>query len=152
MTDSAIAPSEGPKGIGGWLILPMLGTILSPMINAFGIFQNIDALFKYSQKLSTTWTYFVIGETIVALAMFVAWIIAAFMLFQHRRPFPILFVSLLAATLVWNLIDVAGVVALFGSKLVDPSTIRDIVRPLIALLIWGPYMSVSKRVKNTFVN
>jgi hypothetical protein len=31
------------------------------------------------------------------------------------------------------------------------SAVRDIAKPLIALIIWGPYMYLSRRVKNTFV-
>ena len=152
MTETATAaPAAEPNGIGGWLIFPMLGTLFSPVLNAFGLYQNIDALLKHSHQMPALWTYFVSGEAICTLAILVGWIIAAFMLFQHRRPFPRLFVLLLAATLILNVIDTVGAVALFGQS-VDASAIRDIGRPIVALAIWGPYMYVSQRVKNTFVH
>ena len=150
MTDAATVPQE-PKGIGGWLILPMLGTIISPLLTMAGLAESIDAFVKYGDKQTATWKYFVIGEIIFMLAIIAGWIVAAFKLFQHKRIYPSLFVFMLASTLVYNLADTVVVAAMFNQPF-DPTAVRDIARPLISLIIWGPYMYLSKRVKNTFVN
>ena len=71
-------------------------------------------------------------------------------LFQHKRSYPKLYVSLLVITLVGVVIDVAVAAAFFDAP-VETDDIRQIARTAIALAIWGPYMFKSKRVKNTFV-
>ena len=149
MTDGSTTQPE-PNGIAGWLVLPMLGTILSPVMSAFGLYQNIDALIKYSSQQTAAWSYVVTAETIFTIAIIVGWIVALFMLFQHKRIYPKLFVFMLAATFVLNLGDIVAVSVILNE---DPDTqsIRDIVRSLLSLAIWGPYMYLSKRVKNTFV-
>ncbi len=150
MTDASTTQPE-PNGIAGWLVLPMLGTILSPVMSAFGLYQNIDALIKYSSQQTAAWSYVVIAETIFTIAIIVGWIVALFMLFQHKRIYPKLFVFMLAVTFVLNLGDIVAVSVILNE---DPDTqsIRDIVRSFLSLAIWGPYMYLSKRVKNTFVH
>jgi len=58
-----------PHGISGWLILPMLGTIISPALSAFGLFQNIEALIKYRDQQTAAWSYMVIGEIVFTLGI-----------------------------------------------------------------------------------
>ena len=140
-----------PHGISGWLILPMLGTIISPALSAFGLFQNIEALIKYRDQQTAAWSYRVIGEIVFTLAIIAGWIFAAFMLFQHRQIFPKLFVFMLAAVFALNLADAVAVSAILNQE-PDSQSIRDVVRPFLSFVIWGPYMYVSKRVKNTFVH
>jgi hypothetical protein len=44
-----------------------------------------------------------------------------------------------------------GSLVLPDEPLLDPDTARELVRSLGGTLIWVPYMLVSKRVANTFV-
>jgi Protein of unknown function (DUF2569) len=150
MTDASTTQAE-PQGIGGWLVLPMLGTIISPLVSAIGLFQNIDALVKYRDVQTAVWSYVVIGEIVFTLAIIAGWIFAAVMLFKHKRIFPALFVFMLGAVLVLNLADIVAVKAILNQD-PDAQSIRDVIRPFVSLVIWGPYMYLSKRVKNTFVN
>lgn len=150
MTDAAAAQHE-PRGIGGWLILPALGTIVSPILYTYWIFQDVQALATVWRQQTPMWTYVIIGETIAHLAITAGWIVALVFLFQRKRHYPPLFSSLLAAAFVVGLADIL-LVAKILDQAVDPSSIRDVARSLIALVIWGAYMHESKRVKNTFVN
>ena len=150
MTDASTTQAE-PQGIGGWLILPMLGTITSPMFSAVGLLQNIDALVKYRHVQTSAWSHLVIGEIVFTLAIITGWIFAAVMLFKHKRIFPALFVFMLGAVLVLNLADMVAVKAILNHD-PDAQSIRDVIRPFVSLAVWGPYMYLSKRVKNTFVN
>jgi hypothetical protein len=150
MTDAATVPHE-PKGIGGWLILPMLGTLISPLLTGVGLFQAIDTFIEHQGSQTATWRYFVIGEMIVTLILIAGWIVAAVKLFQHKRVYPSLFVAMLIATVAYNAADAFAVSALFNLP-IDKAAARDIGRPLFALMIWWPYMFMSRRVKNTFVN
>ena len=42
--DAPTTETAGPKGIGGWLILPMLGTIFAPVLTLFGAYTSATAL------------------------------------------------------------------------------------------------------------
>ena len=108
MTDASTTQAE-PQGIGGWLIFPMLATIISPLLSAIGLFQNVDALVKYRHAQTAVWSYLVIGEIVFTLAIIAGWIFAAVMLFKHKRIFPALFVFTLGAVLVLNLADLVAV-------------------------------------------
>jgi len=54
-----------------------------------------------------------------------------------------------AATLILNAGLTFLAVEYFGMTF-DPDDIKTLVQPVMSLLIWGPYMLMSKRVKNTF--
>jgi small-conductance mechanosensitive channel len=149
MAETATA-SQHPSGIGGWLVLPMLGTIISPILTAVALFQNIDVFMRLGDKQTVIWKYFVIGEMIVMAALIAGWIVTALKLFQHKRVYPKLFVLMLAATFVYNLLDTITAMQMFNQAF-DASAVRDVGRPIVALIVWGPYMYLSKRVKNTFV-
>jgi hypothetical protein len=89
------------------------------------------------------------GDTVALAAdiAFVAgWIVAIVFLFKHKRAFPKLFIGLTIAILLFNL-----VVAFSDTPLSDDD-IMGIARPLVNLAIWGTYLLVSKRSRNTFVN
>jgi predicted ATP-grasp superfamily ATP-dependent carboligase len=90
-------------------------------------------------------------EAIFSFAMVVGWTVAVITLFQHKRIFPSLFVFLLAATFALSLADVIVVSQVLNQK-IDSASIRDVTRPFLSLIIWGPYMYMSRRVKNTFIH
>ena len=142
-----MATKDGPKGIGGWLILPTIGTVLSPFLMAFSAYQSAAAL---GSHLSFGLQFFIVLEALFNGGLTIAWIVAAVALFKHKRIYPRLFVAILAVTLVGTVLDLAVAVSLFNAD-VDANDVRGIVRSVIGLAIWGPYMFVSKRVKNTFV-
>ena len=153
MTESPTTPPAAePKGIGGWLILPVLWTIVSPLVWAYGLFQSVDAVIKYADRdQNGTWTYAIIGEAIAEVAMIAGWIVALVMLFRYKRKYSGLFISLLVATFVIGLIEAVVAAKIFDQEL-GSAAVRDVGRSFIAMVIWGAYMHESKRVKNTFVN
>jgi hypothetical protein len=60
---------------------------------------------------------------------------------------------------VFQIVDVTAAGVLFqdvfgenGVALLDPETVREILRSLFTAVIWAPYMAASRRVRNTFVN
>jgi len=151
MTDistTAASPTatEGPKGIGGWLILPTISTVLAPFLMAFWTWQSAIAL---SAPIGTSLLVFVAIETLFNLALLIGWIVANVLLFKHKRAYPKFFVALLVVTMLGTVIDIL-VGKLFDIE-IDANDIRGLVRSVVALAIWGPYMYRSKRVRNTFV-
>src|SRR5262245_57157168 len=108
----AIAPPER-RGIGGWLIFPMLGTILAPVLFMHELFYQIDVLAN-NPDVSLQWKVFIRAEAVAAGLLAAAWVFVAFKLFQHKRLYPTLFVGLLTASFVVALADVAVAAQWFG--------------------------------------
>jgi hypothetical protein len=146
-TAPSLAAPEGPKGIGGWLILPAIGTVISPFVMAYWTFETATAL---SGPLTTGLKIFISIEALFNLGLTIAWIVAIFMLFKHKRSYPRLFVTILAVTLVGTVLDLVLAVTSFNAD-IDANDIKGLARSVIGLAVWGPYMFISKRVKNTFV-
>ena len=79
----------------------------------------------------------------------IAWIVAAILLFKHKRPFPNFFIVLLLIQCLGNSIIMVIAVGVFNTTPVAEDY-RDLIGPFIVLAIWAPYMTKSKRVRNTF--
>jgi hypothetical protein len=149
MVASGDAENFEPHGIAGWLLLPALGTIVSPFLVGYTALQVIDAL-KDSASLSSSLHAFVWGEILFNVALVFGWIIVIERLFRHKRSYPKLYVSLCIVSLVGVLLDMLVGWRLF-SIAPDANDLRDIARGVISLMIWWPYMMISRRVRNTFV-
>lgn len=144
---NADAPHTEPKGIGGWLILPMLGTLISPLLAIRGIVEIVAA---FERDLTTGLKILLISEIVFNLCLVIGWVVAAVWLFKHKRSFPSLFITMLTVSFAGALVDAAIAVWIFEVQL-GPEDYRYLARGLIALLIWAPYMAKSKRVRNTFI-
>jgi hypothetical protein len=140
-----------PQGIGGWLILPVIGTLLLPLMTAYAAFAAFqDVVVLLNASVSTALAAFIVVEFLYNFGLVIAWIFAAVLLFRHKRLYPRMFVALLVITLVGTALDLAVAAMAFDIKL-DSSDVRSTVRSVVGLAIWGPYMHKSVRVKNTFV-
>jgi hypothetical protein len=137
-----------PHGIGGWLILPVIITLLSPLMTAYAAFQDVVVLLNAS--VSTALAAFIVVEFLYNFGLMTTWIFAAVLLFRHKCLYPHLFVALLVITLIGTVLDLAVAATAFDVT-IDSSDIRSAGRSAILLAIWGPYMHKSVRVKNTFV-
>lgn len=133
-----------PKGIGGWLILPVIITLVWPLMTAY------DAVVLLNAAVSTALTAFIVVEFLYNFGLVIAWIFAAVLLFRHKRLYPRLFVALLVITLIGTVLDLI-VAAMAYDVTIDSNDIRSAGRSAILLAILGPYMHKSVRVKNTFV-
>lgn len=138
-----------PKGIGGWLVLPAIGTVIAPFVLAFGakdVFSVLPQMALFEDKLKA-----VISAEVIANAVLIAWALwTIYLLFKHKRQFPRAFCYLFIGALALSVFDLAAAAAMFGST-PSPNDIRDIGRTVVSCLVWVPYMLISKRVKNTFV-
>jgi hypothetical protein len=149
MAEISQAPAVAePRGIGGWLILPVIGTLLSPLIAAYAAFQ--DAVVLLNASVSTALAAFIVVEFLYNFGLVIAWIFAAVLLFRHKRLYPRFFVALLVIMFIGTVLDLA-VTAMAFDVTIDSSDVRSTLRFVIGLAIWGPYMYKSERVKNTFV-
>lgn len=153
MTDTvSYANSSEPKGLGGWMIPPMLGTILAPFTSLKSVGGNLTLISgpQFSTFISS-FQILLFVETFIVVAIICVWTYANYLLFKRKAQYPILFNALLLFTLCFGLAESAILYSAFGVP-VDADAGRDSVKAFLFCLIWIPYMLRSRRVKNTFVN
>jgi hypothetical protein len=149
-TQEPAPPVDFPKGIAGWLVFPVLGTIISPFNIAYGLFQGWSVLANMPANTDPTFSMFAGIEFVFTLAMLVLWVVAMISAFRHKKWYPKLFVVLTAISLIGSIFD--GYVGTLYNIPFEPDDGKSIIWPLISLVIWGPYMFISKRVRKTFIN
>jgi hypothetical protein len=156
--DSIDPQSVEPRGIAGWLILPVLATILSPLYMVYGALQLTAAFSRAGGGTLTgilnspnqSIKLYVLLELGFNIAMLAGWIIAIVYAFRHKKAYPKLFVFLTVLTLIGTLIDLYVSTEIFNVPF-DDNDAKNIARPFLTLIVWGPYMFLSRRVRNTFV-
>lgn len=150
------------KGLGGWLILVGIGTVIAPVrILAWAIPTYKPIFEDGTWELLTTvdspiyhvmWGPMLIGEIAFNAIMVVACIYLIYLYFSKHYLFPKVFIALMVVSLVFIPLDAWLVTFVLPDEpMFDPDTTKEFGRTVIASLIWIPYMLVSKRVKATFV-
>lgn len=148
-----------PQVFGGWLILPLLGLILSPIRIVWDTIELWDETMYANMKvfLDSSSEYYnlafalvVLLEDLVDLAYAVYAVLLLIMFAKKRTAVPNLMVILYASHLLWLIIN------LMLLNWVDPASESTEITPrfigmVIGTLIWIPYFLKSSRVKETFV-
>jgi hypothetical protein len=156
-----MSPEKNLKGLGGWLILVGLGVVLSPIAQFFNISVNFIPLFvDGTWEILTTpgeelynpmWASILIGELVYNAASLLVAVYLVYLFFSKHYLFPFLFIVTRVIALIFIPLD-AWLVSfvLPDEPMFDPETARTLSRTVSSVLIWVPYMLVSKRVKATF--
>jgi hypothetical protein len=158
--ESALA-REGPEGLGGWLILVGLGLLVSPIRLVIFIAQTYVPLVRDgtlqalatpgSESFRPVFAALIVVEALANIFClgFAIWLIVLF--FQKSRRFPLRYVTLAALSVAIILADSFAISALELGSPWDAEGMQELIRSLIGLCVWGPYMYISTRVENTFV-
>ncbi|MEP4077136.1 DUF2569 domain-containing protein [Haloferula sp.] len=130
------------------------GVVISPftiLLSASTYFSNLEDMGGYISSLEgfDPWrVYYFLGMFINMLLLPVS-VLLAVLFFSRRTSFPWLFIGMLGASLVGDL-----VLAYFEHTIPDreDSSIHgsEVAKGVIRIMIWGSYMVVSQRVKATF--
>ena len=151
-----------PKGLGGWLILPLIGLIVSPIRMAISLNNDFLPIFQegYWEVLTTPgseayhhlWGPLITFEIVGNLLFIVFALILIFLFFTKAPIFPSLFIIYIIANLLYVVGDFffANLIPAVASES-DPGSIKELFRTAVGAAIWIPYFKMSKRVKNTFV-
>jgi hypothetical protein len=123
-TDAAVWAERVPEGFGGWLIVPIIGLVVTPLRAVFHL-ADYGELFASTERLPAGLSAFLMLE-------FVGNIVFLLVL-----PIILLFGDILAAT---------------GQTPLDAEGIQELIRSIILVVVWIPYMRASRRVANTFIN
>ncbi len=155
---------KDPKlsGIRGWLLLPALAVIINPLQIMKSLYSDIlpslslpiwNQLTQTSGEMyHSAWAPILILETLVNLGLLFFAFAIIVLFFQKRRTLPKFYISFLAMSLVFVLIDHLTLMNFkpIADQLTSADT-RDTTRTVISSLIWISYFMTSKRVKATFV-
>jgi len=148
---------SGPEGIGGWLILIVIGLIVTPFRLGYEVIMNMVPLISSPNILAlnspdlTNLIYFeIFGNLIFALYS----ILLLFLLFSKNKLFPKLLIFYFVTNFAFIMLDLflASQISVIQHTETDASVIKEIFKSSFNLIIWVPYLILSKRVKNTFVN
>jgi len=153
--------SNGPQGLGGWLILVGVGLIISPIriavieFTILGLFLDgtWSAISSSQSEFYNPILAFMIPlEFIMNLAFIFGFIFLIYLYFTKSSIFPRWFIAIYAANLIFILADAFLVnIAVPDQPIFDPDTSKEFVRSFVACAVWIPYMLKSKRVEATFV-
>ncbi|MEY0129834.1 DUF2569 domain-containing protein [Providencia rettgeri] len=152
-------PRQELKGIGGWLILPMLGIILSLIILPFSIYEQNAQVIEYwieltdpqSSSFIPLFKELIYFEVLGNVILYVTLLFLSYVFFTKKKLTIKIYIFFQIFSLVLTVTDIILASILLDLE-VEASDIKDIFRALIACAIWIPYFLVSRRVKNTFVN
>jgi len=122
---------EKIKGIGGWLILPIIGLFISIPILLYDLL-SMNSLYEFNSYVG-----FLSFLDIAFLALI---IVALFSIFNKKKYASKIMISVYITNIIIQLVA--------GFLIEDFS---GLVTPVIGGAIWIPYFLESKRVKNTFV-
>jgi magnesium-transporting ATPase (P-type) len=150
------------RGLGGWLILVGIGVVFAPLRLALFILATYVPMFSDgtwealtspgSADYHALWGPLIVGEIIFNTIMILAGVYLIYLFFSKHHLFPRLYIAVVLITLLVIPID-AWLVTLIipGKPAFDPATLKEFIRTLVGAMIWVPYMFISKRVKQTFV-
>lgn len=142
------------EGIAGWLILPAIGLVVTPILSLISVARFVAALPDTSstQQLITYALSALVGGGLIIWT----WIIAYHFFKRHRcTPQKILWL-LIAQVPAALVLLLAWLLALtdplyYGQEVMVPTSIGNLIGAIVALAIWAPYFARSKRVQFTFV-
>lgn len=160
MSSSDIIPQamDGPRGIGGWLILPIIGLGLTILVTGYNLLTGVSSYTgevfellksRFPDVLTLMVISTVFGVVCIGLAV---WCLKLIFAEDHRTP-----------TMMTTFYIVVAVMTLFetyalsvmADRFLQPSMAEgamcQLVQGILPLAIWIPYFRVSKRVKNTFI-
>ena len=151
------------EGIGGWLILVAIGIVVTPIRIVMLIMTTYPEIFSTgtwealttqgSETYNPLWAPIIIGEILINFGLILVWLYMAYKFFTKSRDFPKWYIGIAVFSLVFIVADAFVVKLVLPNKPVfDPDTIKELVRSVIMVVVWVPYMLVSKRVKATLIN
>ena len=151
------------QGIGGWLILPVIGIVFTPVRLGYIIYTTFIPIFlNNTWEILTTpgtaayhnlWAPLLIFEITGNICLIILPIILLILIFKRHHKVPGLFIIFYGAGLAFLIVD------LYLSSLIpfvaaqnNSESWKEVMRSLIVAAIWIPYFLNSKRVRNTFIN
>ena len=146
------------EGIRGWLVIPAIGVVLSPVLI---LVTSSELWFAYSAvqwsmlgdgENGTALQWLIGAETLVNLGLLMWSVVLIALFFQKRHTLPRMYILFLVISLVMSGGDLLATFWAFPDQdLIEASDISQFTRQAISAVIWILYFLKSKRVQATFV-
>ncbi len=163
-SDKAVATADVNKykSIGGWLWLPVIGLVLTPLIGLFVIFGSLLPVFDEGQWAALTtpgmpmyhpnWAPLLEMELIGNSLIVIFSVVLVIMFFKRKKSVPKWFIIYLASRTLFATVDYfyADTIPYIAQQ-DDTQATKQLVIAYISCLIWIPYFLKSERVKKTFI-
>lgn len=162
MADINLTPTPEPRKIGGLLILVALGLLFTPLRLCMSLMVTfppiiVDGTWEAlttagSEFYSPLWGPLLTAELVFNLGILLISLYLAYLFFNKKMEFPEWYAGLAILSLVFILVDAYLVTMIMPEiAMFDFETISALIPTLGSLLIWTPYLFLSKRSKETFV-
>ena len=159
--DSAVA-TDGPSGIGGWLVLPLIGLIVTPIRVGLGVVTDLLPALQPevwsgltvpgSAAYHPLWApaiLFEVGANVVLIAFSLA-LLWLFLRKSARVPSLMVFWFLtIVGVQIVDLMLISQIPAVAEQG--NAQSLGELARSVLGAAIWIPYFLRSRRVRNTFV-
>ncbi len=150
------------SGIGGWLILPLLGLLFTPVKIGYLMSTLFVPVFTEgywevltspeSEAYHALWGPLIIFELVGNLFFLCFSIYLIVLFFRKNYLLPKLYIAFLISNVVFLTIDYFVSDLIPAVAMEDSSeSMKELVQTIAAACIWTPYFLKSRRVKNTFV-
>ena len=150
------------KGLGGWLILVGIGTVISPFFILYSFAPAYYSIFtggafEYlttpgTEVYNPMWGPLIIGEAAFNSLLVLASFYLIYLFFTKHYLFPRVFIAITLANAIFIPLDAWLVTFVLPDEpMFDPETKKQLIKSLVGVFVWIPYMLVSKRVEATFV-
>lgn len=149
------AEPGAPKGISGWLVLPVIGSVTSP-------FMLLYVSVKWFMDLGDPATFYVLSapvqafmllEFLVVHVMLALTVPVLWTLVRQDRRFPYLKITMLLLSCVAAVVDTTAL-GFMGEAVSQQlgSSLRSTIFAVFSAALWVSYLMSSQRVRATFVN
>ena len=169
MEETKIAPAiesnitNDLAGIKGWLILVAIGVVVAPfrlitfMLNTYpdlftsGTWQSLTS--QFGEFYNPFWAPLLISEMLFNAVFIIASMYLILLFFKKKAGFPKWYIGIAVSSLLFIIVDAFAIrLVIPDAPIFDKETNMEVIRGVITVVIWVPYMLVSERVKATFVN
>jgi hypothetical protein len=155
--DPKLANADAPVGLGGWMIIPVLSTVVAPFVMAFALYElrhyAVPGVWSVvgADTLHQGWLHAgIVGMISLGIVTLVGSLLCALSLFTKDRRFPALYIALIWLAFIWGACAVLTANALEETAAEIPKSIAELFRDLFSGVIWTAYMLSSQRVRATF--
>lgn len=149
--NSSTLATDGPKGIGGWLIFIAIGVVTSPIslgVEFLGTLQSLEFIHAGS-GLDTGFRALILGEMVTG-GLFLLWsVLNIWLFFRKRDLFPRAWIGLVWGYQVYFAIDLMAADRLAHLP-ITPTEQGQLIGGAFAAALWTAYLLNSRRVRNTF--
>lgn len=146
-TDAAVPTKPAPRGIGGWLLLPIAGLLF---VFITGTWTGVEILGDSAMR-EVAFSFRPLWMTLGLIGVLVFWSLLPFivlvLLLLRSRHFPMAYIVSGVALVLFGFVEPM----MTAASAFDPVAFFNAFVPAFWIAGWSRYMLASVRVKNTFV-